>query len=584
MMHRVRAEGGTLVGMEPALTITSEQINSLPLLLGIIEDMGIRHLIDAHVTPHGHWQGISVGPAVTIWLSCLLQERDHRLVLVRDWANARAHTLNTLLDITLRDTDCSDDRLANLLTMLGTPATQAALDAALVQRGVRVYRLPTETIRLDRTSVSVCHDPAEPDSLLQLGHSKDHRPDFRQVKAMLATLDPLGLPLVCQMVSGARADDPLYIPAYDAAVAALGTAAVLVVGDSKMAALATRGQLVAHGSHYLCPYRPPHATAELAGWVEAALARADLWQRIETVDQETGAVTPIAVIDEWRRAPRWTDPATTTAHTWDERVLVVRSSAYQAGQRTLRERALARLTEQLMALWQPPARGRKRYGSRYELEQAVAAWIERAGLTGIVQAPVVAEQLADGTTRWTVGTIAVDVAAWEALVARLGWQVYVSNTPVEQYDAAALVATYHQQPLLERGISRLQTRNLQIRPVYLRDEQRIAGLLWLLTLALRVLTLTEYRVRTALAERDEEGVGLNPARRSQPTRRPTTERVVAAVANLTLTTVVRDGIAEQYLTPLNATQRHLLIVLKLPADLYDRLVVPHPNFVHHLRE
>ena len=226
-MDQVRAKRSTLEGMHPELTVTSEQINSLPLLLGILEDMGIRHLIDAHVTPHGHWQGISVGTAVTIWRCCLLQEHDHRLLLVRDWATARAHTLNTLLDITLRDTDCSDDRLANILTMLGDPATQASLDAALVQQWVRVYRLPTQTMRLDSTSVSVYHDPEDPDSLLHFGHSKDHRPDLRQFKAMLATLDPLGLPLVCQMVSGERADDRLYVPAYDAAVAALGTAAVL---------------------------------------------------------------------------------------------------------------------------------------------------------------------------------------------------------------------------------------------------------------------------------------------------------------------------------------------------------------------
>ncbi len=71
-------------------------------------------------------------------------------------------------------------------------------------------------------------------------------------------------------------------------------------------------------------------------------------------------------------------------------------------------------------------------------------------------------------------------------------KVYVSNTTEQQYDAAALVTTYHQQPLLERGISRQKTRNLQIRPVSLRDETRIAGVLWLLTLGLRVLTLTEY--------------------------------------------------------------------------------------------
>ncbi len=47
--------------MASSLTITNEQINSLPLLLGIINDMGIAALLDEHVLPHGHWQGISVG-------------------------------------------------------------------------------------------------------------------------------------------------------------------------------------------------------------------------------------------------------------------------------------------------------------------------------------------------------------------------------------------------------------------------------------------------------------------------------------------------------------------------------------------
>src|SRR5690348_1725907 len=103
----------------PSLTITTEQINSLPLLLGIIEDMGIRQVIDTHVTPHGNWQGASVGTLMSIWLSCILHQRDHRLVTVRDWATAREQTLNHLLAVTLRPTDCTDDRLANVLTILG---------------------------------------------------------------------------------------------------------------------------------------------------------------------------------------------------------------------------------------------------------------------------------------------------------------------------------------------------------------------------------------------------------------------------------------------------------------------------------
>ncbi len=90
----------------------------------------------------------------------------------------------------MRHTDCTDDRLANVLSMLGSPATQATqatLDATLTQQWIRLYRLPTETIRLDSTSVSVYHDPYAASELLQRGHSKDYRPDLAQFKVMLAT-------------------------------------------------------------------------------------------------------------------------------------------------------------------------------------------------------------------------------------------------------------------------------------------------------------------------------------------------------------------------------------------------------------
>ena len=569
-----------------AILLNTEQINNVPLLLGVIEQMGIRDIVDAHVTPHGAWQGASVGTVVSIWLCHILAERDHRLVAVRDWAAQRTVTFNTVLDILLRDTDCTDDRLANVLSMLGDATTQATLDQALLQRWIRVYRLPTDTVRLDSTSVSVYHDTEDNDSLLHSGHSKDHRPDLRQFKAMLASLDPLGLPLVCQPVAGNRADDGLYVPAYQAAVRALGTSAVLVVGDSKMGALATRGHMVAGQSAYLCAYRPPSATEELAIWREQALTRQATWQCLEKIAPKTGEVLSEVMIDEWEREQSWQHPVTKQTHQWTERVLVTRSSAYQAGLRRRRERTLARLTEDLAKLWHPPGRGRKRYGSRQELERTVAERIAQAKLSGVVQTRVAQETLPDGTVRWIVSAVWVNLAAWQALVERLGWQVYVTNTPQAHYDAPALVAAYHQQVVQERGFSRLKTRHLHIRPVFLRDEERIAGLLWLLCLALRVLTLTEYRLRTALAQRGEELVGLNPASRTQSTARPTTERVLDAFSSITLTSIEVEGGRYRHVTPLDATQRHVLALLKLPEDLYERLARPptNSNFVLHLRE
>ena len=108
--------------------------------------------IDARIQPHGGWQGISVGTVVSIWLCHLLMERDHRLVAVREWAVARRQTLNNLLGIRLREIDLTDDRLANVLTMLSASDDQAAVDQALLADWLRVYALPQETVRLRPSS------------------------------------------------------------------------------------------------------------------------------------------------------------------------------------------------------------------------------------------------------------------------------------------------------------------------------------------------------------------------------------------------------------------------------------------------
>ena len=568
----------------PELTITTEQINSLPLLLGILIEMGVRDLIDAQIQPHGNWEGASVGTVVCIWLSHILQERDHTMVSVRDWAMERVQTLTALLNIHLRDTDCTDDRLARILTMLGDPATQAVLDAALMQRWIRVYRLPTDTVRLDSTSVSVYHDEVDEASLLQHGWSKDHRPDLRQFKLMLASLDPLGLPICGQLVAGQRSDNPLYVPAYDAAVTALGTTDVLVVGDSKMSDLPTRGHMVAGGSRYLSAYRPLHATAEIAGWVETALARPEAWVQLEHVDRRTGEVQLDAVVDPFAREQTWCDPTTQQAHSWTERVLVVRAMAYQAGLRRLRTQALDRLTPDLLKLAQPPGRGRKRYAQAAELEAVVAKRIAEAKLEGVVQTALEPRGLPDGRTAWIVAAIWVDLPAWQAMVDRLGWQVYVTNATPEQYAVPALVAAYHQQPVQERGFSRLKTRNLHIRPVFVRDETRIAGLVWLLTLALRVLVLTEQRLRAALQEQQTALVGLNPASRTQATDKPTTERVIRAFRNLTVTVVTGAGWEQRHVSSLNDTQQQILALFGLPSDLYTRLGQSPGNLALQMRE
>jgi hypothetical protein len=100
---------------------------------------------------------------------------------------------------TIRDTDVTDDRLTRALSALQPEKTWQGIEAQLADKTISVYQLPPQTIRLDATTVSGYHTGGE-ESLFQFGKSKDH-PELLRVKLMQATLDPLGMPLVTQVVS-----------------------------------------------------------------------------------------------------------------------------------------------------------------------------------------------------------------------------------------------------------------------------------------------------------------------------------------------------------------------------------------------
>ena len=75
-------------------------------------------------------------------------------------------------------------------------------------RSIAVYALLQDVIRCDAT-VSGAHDVTE-GGLLQFGHSKDD-PTRPQIKVMMSSLDPVGMPLATDVLSGERADDGLYL-------------------------------------------------------------------------------------------------------------------------------------------------------------------------------------------------------------------------------------------------------------------------------------------------------------------------------------------------------------------------------------
>lgn len=153
--------------------------------------------------------------------------------------------------IEISDTDFTDDRLAIVLRLLSQEPTWQSIESTLTRDAVRIYALPVERVRLDATTMSG-HHLVDEAGLFQYGHSKDD-PSLPQIKTMLAELDPLGMPVATQVVSGETADDGLYIPLFDRIRQTLKVRGLLWVGDCKMSAQAIRAHIHHHQHYYLTP-------------------------------------------------------------------------------------------------------------------------------------------------------------------------------------------------------------------------------------------------------------------------------------------------------------------------------------------
>ena len=279
--------------MNEISNIITERVDDIRLLLHQMQRMALPTLMDTHFPAHGNWYGLSLGWVSPIWLSSILSRGDHRLVHVEPWVANRLFTLQTVTGQDVERLDCTDDRLDIVLRRLSDDARWAQFENRLNQPTVRVDDLSPERIHVDSPTASA-YARVSDGGLCQCGHSKDYRPDLPQVKVMQAVLDPLGMPLATDVVSGERAEDPLYVPCIKRGQQSVGRSGLLFVGDGKMAAHATRAFIARAGDYYLCPL-PQVQVAE--GELDAALER--IWSGEPALtsvfrEQEHGEPTLIA--------------------------------------------------------------------------------------------------------------------------------------------------------------------------------------------------------------------------------------------------------------------------------------------------
>jgi transposase len=108
--------------------------------------------------------------------------------------------------------------------------------------------------------------------------------------------------------------------------------------------------------------------------------------------------------------------------------------------------------------------------------------------------------------------------------------------------------------------------------MYLQSDARATGLIRLLSIGLRMLTLFEYQVRQRLAETNDTLAGLYAGNPKRTTERPTAEAMLQVFKGIHLSVVSIGEQVLSHITPLSEVQQKILSLLGFSSDIYTRLV------------
>lgn len=113
--------------------------------------------------------------------------------------------------------------------------------------------------------------------------------------------------------------------------------------------------------------------------------------------------------------------------------------------------------------------------------------------------------------------------------------------------------------------------------MYLQRDDHATGLIRLLSIGLRVLTLLEFVIRRRLAQQEENLAGLYAGNPKRVTAKPTAERLLEAFQEITLTVIREPNQTRRHLTTLSKLQLRILELLGFSLNIYTRLCLDSPK-------
>jgi len=571
--HTTAPRCGTHVRWEQG-SLQSCTVGALPILNHILQRLNLEAILQAHLPKEDTRTKLPVARGLLVLVKNLLLSREP-LYGLGEWA---ARHDPTLLGLTPEQfTLLNDDRAGRwLIRFFFCDRPAFLLD--LVSRTVVAFAVGLDELHNDSTTVSFYgaytdaaeekQRPSKKTLAITWGHSKDHRPDLKQLLYILTISNDGGVPVYFRAASGNITDDSTHQENWKLLCQIAGRRDFLYVADCKLATIANMNYIATQGGRFVSVL--PRTRKEDATFRVRLLQGKVNWQLLWEKKDDQGEVCDRFSVCE-------TAVATPEGyHLWW--FLSTRKAALDLAARSSRLQRAEQHLRQLQDKLRSPCARRRDKGKVQEVVQKI---LERYDVTACLRAEVVersqetyhqrrrgrpgpnTEYVKKVTPRLDVEyTLVAEEIARERQTD--GLFPLVTNDP--QLTALEVLHAYKRQPQIEKRFEQLKT-DFVVAPVFLKDVKRIEALLCVYFIVLLVEALLERELRQGMEREGIESLPLYPEGRK--CRRPTTRRLLDVFEPIQRHTFQPlNGEPQTAVSELSGLQRQLLGLLGIPAESY----------------
>lgn len=561
-----------------AFELDTKRIGALPLVHHLFGRLRFKECLERHL-PRSD-------PRAKLPPATVLGVLVRNLVLARvplyglgEWVEHRVPALLGLTPDQLKL--LNDDRVGRSLDRL-FDADRKALLTELVVHMVREVGISLEELHNDSTTLSMHGDydgangrlvRGKPSLVVNYGHSKDHRPDLKQLLWILTISADGAVPVHFKVADGNTEDSTTHIENWEALRHLVGSADFLYVADSKLCTRANLKHIHENAGRFITVMpRSRKEDGQFKDWLQENTPG---WEEVARKphsrlkngppDVFSALPTPIPDADGFR-------------------VIWFRSShkiERDARRRSDSIQAAGTALQKLRARLEGP---RPRFQSRAAVAQAVEEILRQTDaerwigfeLTSVDEAHFRQEKRGrpGKNTRWRrqlktrfklTWSLRDDQVAYDARCD--GIFPLITNRSKEEMSADQVLDAYKsKQPLVEKRHDLL--KNIEAAtPIYLKSISRIEALLFLHFFALVAHALIERQVRRAMAMREMKTLPLYPEGR--PCKAPSARRILEIFENEQRHLLCREGRVVQRFDPtLNERQIEVLNLLDFPPGAF----------------